>query len=199
MFNHYPAHNADMRGLRPHWLRTALLLIFVVLIFWLPRPSLPAPRDQVEPLADELMPTDIAQPAPLVGELTPSGPVLIYEAIDRANEAFRAARAQADLVPLQGIATGGWLGYERDQIEKLRSSGTTQRWILLSSSRAEPVLQGTQATVCSTEYWQLDTINANGNTIETISDDYTQQYVLQFVDDTWRVSEIIYDASQCQF
>jgi hypothetical protein len=187
--NPYRGPAIIMQGLRPHWLRSALLLLLVAVVFFLPSiyagPGLVASSPVSLPLVGSVQPISRDQTE-------------LDTAISRANAAFRDARAHADPVPLDGVATGAWLDDERRQIADLRAKGTTERWTPRSIRLTAVAMHDKTATVCSDEYWDKEIVDADGRAGPAETYHHIEQYILIRGPEGWLVSAINYSTEQCR-
>src|SRR5262245_41719118 len=161
--------SATIQGLRPHWLRLALLLLLVAAAIFLPPMG-----DQAGVIAFPL------KPPPLIGEFlpVPQNQAELRAAIERANSAFRAAHARADLAALSGVATGAWREEERRATAELRANGTTERWTPQSIKLLSLADRGTTATACTDEYWERRIVDAAGRLGPAERRHHIEQYTL---------------------
>jgi hypothetical protein len=185
-----------IQGMRPHWLRLALLVLLVAGVVLLPpiryQPSRADSRPTSQPLAGSFRPTS----QPLAGSFRPSHAELLA-AIDRANSAFRSAHERADLMALDGVATGAWLDEERRILADLRANGITEHWIPRSFKLISLVVAGTTATACTDEEWDLVIVDAGGQRGPPEPRHHVEQYTLQRMGSAWLVSAIEYDTKRC--
>lgn len=161
------------QGLDSHWLRTIVLAVLVVLLGYLMRGRLVAPR-MFLPVADIVRPAlapDTAVPTPAIVALPPQPDALVgtalpvslskaqaREVLDRFNAAFRDGRARADAQGLAAVATGAGLAYEQDQIALLRGAGQTQRWTPLGLDIQGVAPHDGRVVVCTSERWERVTV-----------------------------------------
>ncbi|MBK9715781.1 MAG: hypothetical protein IPO81_31530 [Kouleothrix sp.] len=197
------------QGLDSHWLRTIVLAVLVVLVGYLMRGRLVAPR-MFLPVADIVRPAlapDTAAPTPavvappepdaIVGTALPASldKAQAREVLDRFNAAFRDGRARADAAGLAAVAAGAGLAYEQGQIALLRGAGQTQRWTPLSMDIQGVASHDGRVVVCTSERWERVAVGADGvaGPAEPLS--YVERYTLVFQGNTWLVSELSYPAS----
>jgi hypothetical protein len=171
------------QGMRPHWLRLALLLLLIAGVILLPpiryQPGQASPQS-----------TPLSSRSPSDAELV--------AAIERANSAFRTAHEQANVAALEGVATGAWLDEERRILADLQASGTTEHWKPRSFRLISLVVDGATATACTDEEWELVVVDAGGGRGPAETRHHIEQYTLEQVEATWLVSEIEYDTKQCR-
>jgi hypothetical protein len=132
--------------------------------------------------------SDFAQPK---AAAQPQGATTLQEAVQRANIAFAEARARADAVALQAVATGEWLAQEQAYIAQMRARGETERWQLLGLDfvQVEQRPDGT-GFVCTLERWQMQTLRADGSVIATRSYTFSEGYTLVPAGGLWLVSRV---------
>ena len=138
--------------------------------------------------------------SPIIGEATPSAPeTAVRDAISRANQAFRVARAQADDSALAGVGTGSWLEYERAQVAQLRSQGARQQWIATRVEVTGHQISGDRAAACTEENWSRVEISADGTQSPPETLQYVEHYTLSLQNGAWLVEAIDYpsDSAVC--
>lgn len=117
--------------------------------------------------------------------------IVLRRQIDRTNAAWVVARAQANMAPLEKVATGAWLNRQRVYIDRLQEEGRTERWRLIGVDYKDVALASTSATVGTVEQWDVTVIDASsGRAINDKTLTVIQHYTLVPQSDQWIVSNL---------
>ena len=181
-------------GLRFHWGRLLFLIVVLCALFAVGSPARGLAKN---PFRKDQNPATPQAPAvsPIIGEATPisSAPeTAVRDAISRANQAFRVARAQADDSALAEVGTGSWLEYERAQVAQLRSQGARQQWAATRVHITGQKINGDRATACTEEDWSRVEIRADGTQSPPETLQYVEHYTFTLQNGAWLVEAIDY-------